>query len=194
MKKALEELGYKVKGHAPKLLNAAITRNKSRIMHGLRGYDAIEDAPWFMLYKEIDEWYPGSKFILTIRDEESWYRSAHGRLKKGLQLKSAWIYGSANAYLNDKEAAIQVYRDHNRAVQEYFSERPDDLVVMNLPAGDGWEKLCPFLGKPIPGDGFVEANITSRNVEIQHSKLRHYRKHVQNKVMIEVMKMRGHIS
>jgi hypothetical protein len=35
-------------------------------------------------------------------------------------------------------------------VKEYFRDRPDDLLVMNICAGEGWEKLCPFLGLAIP--------------------------------------------
>ena len=44
---------------------------------------------------------------------------------------------------------LQSFRDHNREVVEYFAGR-DDLLVMDVEKGDGWEKLCGFLGTGIP--------------------------------------------
>jgi len=35
----------------------------------------VEDNPWPLIYKELDKRIPGCKFILTLRDEESWYSS-----------------------------------------------------------------------------------------------------------------------
>ena len=37
--------------------------------------------------------------------------------------------------------------DHHRRVEEYFRGR-DDLLVMRVTEGDGYEVLCPFLGVP----------------------------------------------
>jgi 3'(2'), 5'-bisphosphate nucleotidase len=34
------------------------------------------------------------------------------------------------------------------------------LLVLDITAGEGWEKLCPFLGKPIPDIPFPKANVT----------------------------------
>jgi hypothetical protein len=40
------------------------------------------------------------------------------------------------------------YRDHNRAVVAAIpAER---LLVIDVCAGEGWGKLCPFLGRPAP--------------------------------------------
>ena len=33
---------------------------------------------------------------------------------------------------------------------KYFEDRPDDLLVMDCDEPDKWEKLCPFLGRPVP--------------------------------------------
>ena len=39
-------------------------------------FESFEDWPWFLMYKELDETYPKSKFILTIRrDAEILQRS-----------------------------------------------------------------------------------------------------------------------
>ena len=38
-------------------------------------YDAFTDNPIGFFYKELDEFYPTSKFILTVRDPDSYFRS-----------------------------------------------------------------------------------------------------------------------
>ena len=38
----------------------------------------------------------------------------------------------------------------------------DRLLVMDIIAGDGWDKLCPFLGKPVPEAAFPHRNATGR--------------------------------
>jgi hypothetical protein len=43
-------------------------------------------------------------------------------------------------------------------IKEYFKDRPDDLLVMNICAGEGWEILCPFLDCGIPKIPFPHKN------------------------------------
>ena len=47
-----------------------------------------------------------------------------------------------------------VYDRHHEGVMQYFKDRPDDLLVMNVLEGDGWEVLCRFLNKPVPDQPF----------------------------------------
>ncbi len=53
---------------------------------------------------------------------------------------------------------IETYYRHHEDVRKYFHNRPDDLLEMDITAGDGWEKLCPFLGLSIPSQPFRESN------------------------------------
>ena len=41
-----------------------------------------------------------------------------------------------------------VYDQHYQSVIHYFKDRPNDLLVLDICNGDGWEKLCPFVNKP----------------------------------------------
>jgi len=115
-------------------------------------YDAFTDAPVRRrnIYKEIDKIIPDSKFILTIRDILSWRRSYLNYFKG-----SPWDIKNSQ----DLKQYIQRYLDHNKQVIEYFKDRPDKLLVMNIIEGDGWEKLCDFLNKPIPKKPFPHKNI-----------------------------------
>ena len=60
-----------------------------------------------------------------------------------------------------KRTYIARYERHNREVQEYFANRPDDLLIIDLPNDDGWSRLCPFLGHPTPNEPFPHANKAS---------------------------------
>jgi hypothetical protein len=44
--------------------------------------------------------------------------------------------------------------EHVHRVRAYFADRPGDLLVMDIAAGDGWGVLCPFLGLPTPDTPF----------------------------------------
>ncbi len=45
--------------------------------------------------------------------------------------------------------------------REYFKGRPDDLLILDICGGDGWEKLCNFLSLPIPSVDFPFENAKS---------------------------------
>lgn len=49
---------------------------------------------------------------------------------------------------------LRFYRAHNEAVREFFAANDARhlLLEFSFDAGDDWEKLCGFLGLPIPGD------------------------------------------
>ena len=69
------------------------------------------------------------------------------------------IYGRGYGHPVGNEACyIQRYEQHNQAVLDYFEHRPDDLLILQLTEGEGWEKLCPFLDKPIPQCIFPHEN------------------------------------
>ena len=47
---------------------------------------------------------------------------------------------------------------HNAEVVEYFKDRPDDLLVMDITKEDPWPRLCAFLGEPVPSVPFPHSN------------------------------------
>jgi hypothetical protein len=69
---------------------------------------------------------------------------------------AACVYGSLEY---NKDRFVHVYDTHVRNVRDYFRHRPEDLLVLDICGGDGWEKLGPFLGLSIPRAQFPHANI-----------------------------------
>ena len=77
---ALETLGYKAV-HYPGFSHV---EGKCEIHPKiLMEYDAFTDTPVAASYPQLDQSFPGSKFILTTRDEESWLRSCKRHFWKG---------------------------------------------------------------------------------------------------------------
>ena len=128
-------------------------------------------------FEEVDRRYPGSKFILTIRDLDSWLESCyfhycerfrqedltprHREFRSKCMLK---LYGT-DTY--DTHLFTDAYFQHLDRVKSYFTQRPQDFLIMNIPDGDGWEKLCYFLGHPIPDVPFHHSNKTSQPITLR---------------------------
>lgn len=134
----------------------------------LNQYQAIVDIPVAPFYPQLDELYPNSKFILTIREKNEWLASCetHWRLMMEWQgnfpqfkifheFISACVYGTLKF---NKNRFSYIYDTHLKNVCDYFRDRPDDLLVINICEGESWEKLCSFLGKAVPDQPFPHAN------------------------------------
>lgn len=162
---ALKILGYRVCGVIGRDLSMAELRAKGLdlAITTAAKYDAVQDMPWPIFFRELDAAYPGSKFILTVRDPERWYRSiADHFMPPGTEMEG-WTYGAdARTPHGNKERYIEVYARHNQSVRDHFKDRPGDLLEMNLTKGDGWEMLCPFLGRSIPSWTFPRKNTAAQ--------------------------------
>lgn len=131
-------------------------------------------------YPQLDEAYPGSKFILTVRDEEEWIDSwrrqikgTTGDEKEGVISRSNWyrpgaywllinklLYGERNnttsfrdirleifgTYRFSKMRCRYVYNLHRKNVLSYFEGRENDIAIVNICGGEGWDKVCNLLG------------------------------------------------
>lgn len=122
-------------------------------------FDAFQDNPWPLLYREVDRWYPGSKFILTLREPDAWIRSATRYFGAQSTPMRELIYGRGNGTPVGRENLYRAhFEQHNADVRAYFRDRPNDLLELDITAGDGWEKLCPFLDCPTPEKPFPHRN------------------------------------
>jgi hypothetical protein len=128
----------------------------------LERHYALCDLPIPLLYKELDAVYPGSKFILTIRNERRWLEATMRHFSSAFnKWRAGWdndpfthrihkiLYGRTEF---DPDIFLERYKRHNADVLDYFKYRPRDLLIMNVDNGDGWDKLCPFLKCEVPVD------------------------------------------
>ena len=187
---ALETLGYGKCYHMEELF-----RNPEGVKHWadaynetlvnwndlFKNYSSIEDFPGSMYYKELFNYYPEAKIILSVRDPESWYQSTLNtiyafdpgpaikiklllkmpfsskarHLFKAIQLndKSIWKKFFEGKF-KDKTYAIHKFNSHIEEVKQIIPK--DQLLIFE--ARNGWEPLCEFLNKPIPEIPYPSTN------------------------------------
>ncbi len=114
----------------------------------LEYYDSVEDNPWYLMYKEIDDRYPDSKYILTIRDEQDWLSSCKHFFSDRQKHIHKIIYG-VNRFPGNEAIYLARYRQHNQDVIKYFSKRKEQLLILDIKKGNCWKKLSEFLNKPV---------------------------------------------
>lgn len=128
------------------------------------GYRSAVDWPAAYFWRELSEYYPVAKLLLTVRSADSWYKSMENTILKtvkastdpasiGLKLIGEGVFGGR---LDNRAHAIAIYEKNNADVQAAFPR--DRLLTYNL--GDGWEPLCRFLGKQTPDTPFPRSNST----------------------------------
>lgn len=156
LKVALDRLGYRVTGpngvHDPHIGDSYLAMCRKLADE----FDAFQDNPWPLVYREMDELQPGSKFILTVRDTEDWLRSATRHFGSKVTPMRELIYGYG-APLGHEERYVERFEQHNESVLDYFKNRPDDLLVFRITSGEGWEQLASFLDVEVPNDAFPHA-------------------------------------
>ena len=144
----LEQLGYAVCNYDMGFIKPAIDGDIEKLFGIATRWDAMSDMPWFLYYKELDQYFPNSKFILTIRDEKSWLNSLLGHFGESEKNSIKRLYGD-KLPINNQAEVVHIYRQHNQAVKEYFKERSNDLLVLDW-NDSGWKELCDFLDLNIP--------------------------------------------
>jgi hypothetical protein len=159
--KALEILGYQ--NHTSvdlKSLRNFRNGKLEKVIRKTRSYNNFEDWPWPLMYKELFAVYPKAKFVLTVRKtDEVWFNS--------LEKYAAWTGPTEHRKLaygyempnENPEYHINFYKTHNQEVRDFFEEKsPDSFLEICFEKGDGWEKLCDFLGKEVPEEPFPFLN------------------------------------
>ena len=161
---ALEILGYKTIDYLG-ATNYVRGDLSSIDLQKIENNDAFTDTPIPSFYRELDKRYPHSKFILTVREIEGWLRSCKKQFTKKHAQK---INNALNVIFKEIYDCIEYdaenfesgYRRFNEGVIDYFKERKEDLLILDIAAGEGWEELCDFLDKPIPQVPFPKRNVT----------------------------------
>ena len=137
----------------------------------LERYDALTDIPVAYGYRLLDKAYPNSRFILTVRDKESWLvscedwwehvvspmmRAHKDRIFVAFMIAlNIRVYGTVQY---ERDAFSRAYDQHHDGVRAYFSGREHDLLYLDICGGEGWSKLASFLDREQPPVPFPFAN------------------------------------
>lgn len=131
------------------------------IHRSLSKYDSFDDFPWPYLYEMISAKYPRAKFVLTRRvSADVWLNSLQKHYSRaGPTYDNMAYYGHYSPYQNP-EYHLDLYRNHNKRVREFFAGRPN-FIELCWEEGHGWDELCAFLGRRVPDRPFPRANTAS---------------------------------
>lgn len=154
-------LGFRCTSCDRDLLEDFVLRSDfTRIEKKINDYDLFEDWPWPLIYKQLDQRLPGSKFILTVRkSEDAWLKSIKNHAMRTHPMKHCrkLAYGFNYPHKHEKDY-IEFYRRHNDSVRSYFKNRSGDFIELCWESGDGFDKLCGFLNCNAPDVPFPHAN------------------------------------
>jgi len=114
-----------------------------------RRFDAVQDNPFPLLFRELDAEFPGSKFILTTEDPDVWIDRAVRYFGSNETPMRRWIYGKGSP-IGNEALYLNRFKTHQNDVLDHFKNREGDLLVWPLTREPGWEKLCAFLGVDLP--------------------------------------------
>ncbi|XP_039257798.1 uncharacterized protein LOC120334362 [Styela clava] len=148
--------------------------------------DAVSDLPPSYFWEEIHKAFPEAKIILSIRDEDSWYKSF---FKQFTANESSWALKIMSLLSPTGYWSLKIIYDHfigsvifgfrDSLLWKPFSRLsfneqlmklkyrthnanvlqnapPEKLLVYNF--HEGWEPLCKFLGVPVPDVPFPHKN------------------------------------
>lgn len=187
MEALLGQMGYNVASYVEGelLLDSWIARDFDKIIQLCKKHDAFQDVPFSLNYTfmALDQAFPSAKFILTVRDNgDEWFDSLlryHSKLFSPMNstptvedLKNAgyrykgFIWKShLNNYINDDESLlynreyyIQNYNEQNKNIINYFKNKKDKLLVVNVAEEDATKRIYEFLGHPYNGQVMPHLN------------------------------------
>jgi hypothetical protein len=164
---AMLRLGFKSLHWEPERLSQVALGNDNQ--PDFKIYDDCEficDIPHAYFYREIGRAYPGLKYILTVRDEEAWFRSMVTHFKTSSRAEAELalhriVYGGSVEQLTEFLYRKR-FREWNESVRQTIPAQ--DLLVMNIcDDKDGYAKLCPFVGKAVLDETFPHGNKTQQS-------------------------------
>jgi hypothetical protein len=134
----------------------------------------IADTPIFCDFKQLDSFYPNSKFIYLTRASEKWLPSIKQLLQRmyvnisredggfNTIIKRCYQSTFSPFTLSNIESDIflaKCYQRHLHSVQHFFAQRPSDLLTIDISDPASYQKMCTFLSLDKGGvDNFKKLN------------------------------------
>jgi len=149
----------------------------------------VADVPGILFAEELIHAYPEAQIILTTRDPDRWWKSFRETLLVMLGDKQTrlarWLdpngFGkfvpfarlNLEILLGPLDTLTEI--EAKRRYLEYYSNirrlAPKDRVL-EYEMGEGWGRLCGFLGKDVPEIAFPHKNDASMILEGSHRRIR----------------------
>jgi len=168
----MSEVFADARHQVPLWLDAAAGRPDWEVV--FRGFRSTTDYPGASYWRELADFYPDAKVVLTVRDPDSWFDSVsetifseamQGGLRgtpTGDMMQGVIFDHFGGGDIRDRAFMTDWYRRRNQTVIDTL---PGNRLLVFHPK-DGWEPLCALLGVPVPVEPFPRVN--SRD-ELRHA-------------------------
>jgi hypothetical protein len=133
-----------------------------------KDYRSMVDYPGAAFWRELADYYPAAKVLLSVRDPDQWFDSTQATIfAPGGGVDQAManpdspmgaFFGSFGGrfvdHVHDRAAMTDYFRRHVEEVKATIP--PERLLVYEV--GSGWEPLCAFFGAPVPAEPYPSEN------------------------------------
>jgi hypothetical protein len=132
------------------------------------GYQSVVDYPGAYFWRELTAHHPDAKVLHTTRDPDKWFDSTQATIFNPAggagspddslrgRFFASWM-GTMRGHLADRAFMTDYFRRHDEAVVAAIPA--DRLLVFQV--GEGWDRLCAFLGVPVPDAPYPSENSTA---------------------------------
>ena len=138
------------------------------------GYQSCTDAPGCCFWRELADYYPDAKVLLSVRDPDQWFDSTQATVFSDQML------GRQMGPLMHEFFAKVVTREfggdiHDRDFMLAQFERRRQEVIAAIPeprllvydVREGWEPLCAWLGVAVPETPFPHSNTREEMAQVR---------------------------
>ena len=135
-----------------------------------RGYRAQVDFPGARYWRELAQYFPNAKVILSVRDPDEWFDSVEATILPWLASRGKHDSPDMNRIveMGHQVVEVQIFREQigkrehaTRVFREHIAEVQAEIPAHRLLTFDlreGWEPLCAFLEVAVPEIPFPKTN------------------------------------
>jgi hypothetical protein len=129
------------------------------------GYQSTTDYPACSYWRELADYYPDAKVVLSVRDADRWFDSVSETIFSD-QVQGSLAGSPAETMMQGVIFDAFGDRTKDRAFMTDWFKRRNQKVIDALPRErllvyspkEGWEPLCSFLGVSLPDEPFPRIN------------------------------------
>ena len=137
------------------------------------GYAAAVDYPAATFWRELADYYPEAKVLLSVRDPNTWFDSVHEtifapRFREWVdqaphaEFMRLTVHGEFRDRIDDRAFMVDYFERHVAAVKATIPAQR--LLVYEVT--QGWGPLCEFLSVPEPDVAFPRVNSRTETTAI----------------------------
>ena len=136
------------------------TKTDNDLLEYCKYYEGFQDIPFSIpkYYKVLDKKFKKSKFILTIiNSDKEWsssfrkYYDVEKSLSENNYISKGFLFNVFKGVFCStnfsEENCFNVYNEHYNDVLQYFKNRNQDLLILNVAKNGAYLEFCKFLNK-----------------------------------------------